>query len=32
VDSGAIGLQAEGKPVEFRNIFLEPLPAAETAK
>ena len=30
VDSGAIGLQAEGKPVEFRNIFLEPLP--ETAK
>ncbi len=26
VTSGAIGLQAEGKPVEFRNIFLEPLP------
>jgi len=25
VDSGTIGLQAEGKPVEFRNIFLEPL-------
>jgi len=30
VDAGAIGLQAEGKPVEFRNIFLEPL--SETAK
>ena len=28
--SGAIALQAEGKPVEFRNIYLEPLPA--TAK
>jgi hypothetical protein len=27
VSSGAIGLQAEGKPVEFRNIILEPLPA-----
>jgi 3-keto-disaccharide hydrolase len=26
VSSGAIGLQAEGKPVEFRNIFLEPQP------
>jgi hypothetical protein len=26
-DSGAIGLQAEGKLVEFRNIFLEPLSA-----
>lgn len=25
VSSGAIALQAEGKPVEFRNIFLEPL-------
>ncbi|HWX19083.1 MAG TPA: DUF1080 domain-containing protein [Candidatus Binatia bacterium] len=25
VDSGAIGLQAEGKVVEFRNIYLEPL-------
>lgn len=25
VSSGAIGLQAEGKPVEFRNIYLEPL-------
>jgi Domain of Unknown Function (DUF1080) len=25
VDSGAIGLQAEGAPVEFRNIVLEPL-------
>ena len=24
--SGAIGLQAEGKPVEFRNLELEPLP------
>jgi hypothetical protein len=30
VDSGAIGLQAEGKLVEFRNIYLEPLaPAGE---
>lgn len=27
VSSGAIALQAEGKPVEFRNIFLEPLSA-----
>lgn len=27
VDSGAIGLQAEGKLVEFRNIYLEPLTA-----
>jgi len=26
VSSGAIALQAEGKPVEFRNIYLEPLP------
>jgi len=26
VSSGAIGLQAEGKPVEFRNIMLAPLP------
>ena len=26
VASGAIGLQAEGKPVEFRNLFIEPLP------
>jgi hypothetical protein len=25
VDSGAIGLQAEGALVEFRNIFLEPI-------
>ena len=25
VSSGAIALQAEGKPVEFRNIFIEPL-------
>ncbi len=24
--SGTIGLQAEGKPVEFRNIVIEPLP------
>ena len=24
--SGAIALQAEGKPVEFRNVYLEPLP------
>ena len=32
VSSGAIALQAEGKPVEFRNIYIEPLPAAETAK
>jgi hypothetical protein len=30
VSSGAIGLQAEGKLVEFRNIYLEPL--SETAK
>jgi hypothetical protein len=28
VDSGAIGLQAEGKPVEFRNLVLEPLSEA----
>lgn len=28
VSSGAIGLQAEGKLVEFRNFFLEPLPEA----
>jgi hypothetical protein len=26
VDSGAIGLQAEGAPVEFRNITLDKLP------
>lgn len=26
VSSGAIGLQAEGKPVEFRNLEIEPLP------
>lgn len=26
VTSGSIGLQAEGKPVEFRNLFIEPLP------
>jgi hypothetical protein len=26
VSSGAIGLQAEGKPIEFRNLFIEPLP------
>ncbi len=26
VSSGAIGLQAEGKPVEFRNLVIEPLP------
>lgn len=26
VTAGAIGLQAEGKPVEFRNVVLEPLP------
>ncbi|HEU5397285.1 MAG TPA: DUF1080 domain-containing protein [Verrucomicrobiae bacterium] len=25
VSSGAVGLQAEGKQVEFRNIYLEPL-------
>lgn len=25
VTSGAIALQAEGKPVEFRNIFVEPV-------
>ena len=27
VDSGCIGLQAEGKLVEFRHLTLEPLPA-----
>jgi len=32
VASGAIGLQAEGQLVEFRNIFLEPLPADQPAK
>ena len=32
VDSGAIGLQAEGKPVEFRNIYLAPLPATAPIK
>jgi hypothetical protein len=32
VEAGAIGLQAEGTPVEFRNVVLEPLPASETAK
>lgn len=26
VKSGAIGLQAEGSQVEFRNLFIEPLP------
>ncbi len=26
VSAGAIGLQSEGKPVEFRNIVIEPLP------
>ena len=26
VRSGAIGLQAEGKLVEFRNLVVEPLP------
>lgn len=26
VSSGAIGLQAEGKPVEFRNLEIQPLP------
>jgi Domain of Unknown Function (DUF1080) len=25
VTAGAIGLQAEGKPVEFRNLYIEPL-------
>lgn len=25
-DSGAIGLQAEGSPVEFRNLFVDKLP------
>lgn len=29
VTSGAIGLQAEGKLVEFRNIYLEPLAASD---
>lgn len=32
VSSGAIGLQAEGRRVEFRNIYLEPLTAGEPAK
>jgi hypothetical protein len=32
VNSGAIALQAEGKLIEFRNIYLEPLPAAGPAK
>ncbi len=27
VSSGAIALQAEGKRVEFRNLYVEPLPA-----
>jgi len=31
-DSGAIGLQAEGTPVEFRNLVLEPLPSPATSK
>jgi 3-keto-disaccharide hydrolase len=31
VEAGAIGLQAEGKPVEFRNIYVEPLPAPGAA-
>src|SRR5271170_4945345 len=31
VSSGAIALQAEGKPVEFQNIFIEPLAKTETA-
>ncbi|HEU6448314.1 MAG TPA: DUF1080 domain-containing protein [Verrucomicrobiae bacterium] len=26
VNSGAIALQAEGKPVEFRNLYVQPLP------
>jgi hypothetical protein len=29
VDSGAIGLQAEGAPVEFRNIVLDKLPRGQ---
>jgi hypothetical protein len=32
VSSGAIGLQAEGKPIEFRNLVIEPLPAPGAAK
>lgn len=32
VDSGAIGLQAEGKLVEFRHLYLEPLPATGPAR
>ncbi len=32
IQSGAIALQAEGKLVEFRNIFIEPLSASEAAK
>jgi len=31
IESGAIGLQAEGKLVEFRNVYVEPLPAAAPA-
>jgi 3-keto-disaccharide hydrolase len=27
VSSGAIGLQVEGKPAEFRNLMIEPLPS-----
>jgi hypothetical protein len=29
LESGAIGLQAEGKLVEFRNVYLDPLPSGE---
>ena len=32
VTSGAIALQAEGAPVEFRNIVVRPLPAGAPAK
>jgi hypothetical protein len=29
MDAGAIGLQAEGKLVEFRNIYLDSLPSGD---
>jgi hypothetical protein len=32
VSSGSIALQAEGKVVEFRNIYLEPLPPQDAVK
>ena len=32
VKSGGIGLQMEGYPVDFRNLWLQPLPAADPEK